>query len=317
MNKFNDLSDFLKSSSEKRIKISFNRLNELLRGELADSAYKHRAYFANTPTHSIAKVWLDAGYIVNEVNLLDKYVVFVKKVRNEKIVVSPSLLSKYFNENFIPDFKLVVSPITYGWVKRRYCIDDKNLINYINRIGGKFETEENEFKTFADFIDASDFAMHKVEEMINLIYKSSILSFVYSINNQKLTNIDQINNLDFQFAYMDNEFNNLMIKRYIQSICILENVKYEEFINKISKINNSEIKDCFLLDTPYLHLKFQAYCKSELLNNIKIGELTYNIEKVLELFNIEFSKDKGLMYKTDQEFCAEILSGSYLLKILS
>lgn len=89
MPKFNRLKTKLELNKEPNLKVTFEELNDLIDGGLPESAYKHRAYFANTYTHSIATVWLDAGYIVSEVNQYEQYLVFSKKDYYKECVVSP------------------------------------------------------------------------------------------------------------------------------------------------------------------------------------------------------------------------------------
>jgi hypothetical protein len=45
---------------------------------LPDSAREHRAFWANTTSHSIALSWLSVGYKTVDVNLSSELVVFEK-----------------------------------------------------------------------------------------------------------------------------------------------------------------------------------------------------------------------------------------------
>lgn len=62
LNKFENLTKYLKDKNEDNIKLSFSNLEKIIGFPLPDSAYKHRAYFANVLNHSISKAWMEAGY---------------------------------------------------------------------------------------------------------------------------------------------------------------------------------------------------------------------------------------------------------------
>ena len=77
--KYRFLSDYLHSSDQMRIKLSYDKIENILKFQLPDSAKTHRAFWANTTTHSIALSWLSVNYEVVEANLEERYVVFEKK----------------------------------------------------------------------------------------------------------------------------------------------------------------------------------------------------------------------------------------------
>ena len=82
--KYRFLSDYLHESNQPRIKLSYTEIENILNFRLPDSAFTHRAFWANTISHSIALSWLSVNYEVVEVNLEDKYIVFEKKRDFEK-----------------------------------------------------------------------------------------------------------------------------------------------------------------------------------------------------------------------------------------
>ena len=77
--KYRFLSDYLLESEQSQIKLSYAEIENILKFKLPDSAKTHRAFWANTKTHSIALSWMSVNYEVVEVNLEEKYVVFEKK----------------------------------------------------------------------------------------------------------------------------------------------------------------------------------------------------------------------------------------------
>ena len=77
--KYRSLSDFLHGSGEVRIALSFDRIEEILDFDLPPSARTHRAFWANTTSHSIALSWLGVGYEVVEVEMIKEIVIFEQK----------------------------------------------------------------------------------------------------------------------------------------------------------------------------------------------------------------------------------------------
>lgn len=76
--KYRFLSDYLYESKQLRVKLSYAEIEDILKFKLPDSAATHRAFWANTTSHSIALSWLSVNYSVVEVNLDNKYIVFEK-----------------------------------------------------------------------------------------------------------------------------------------------------------------------------------------------------------------------------------------------
>ena len=76
--KYRFLSDYLYESNRSRVKLSYAEIENILEFKLPDSAATHRAFWANTTSHSIALSWLSVNYSVVEANLENKYIVFEK-----------------------------------------------------------------------------------------------------------------------------------------------------------------------------------------------------------------------------------------------
>ncbi len=77
--KYRFLSDYLHNSNEDVINLSFTDIERILGFKLPNSAYVHRAFWANTTSHSIALSWLNVGYETTEVDLVNKFIVFERK----------------------------------------------------------------------------------------------------------------------------------------------------------------------------------------------------------------------------------------------
>lgn len=81
--KYRRLTEALKNSNSASVMYEFCEIERILGFSLPDSAYIHRAFWANTDTHSIAHGWLAAGYKVADVNLAEEKVVFEKGFCND------------------------------------------------------------------------------------------------------------------------------------------------------------------------------------------------------------------------------------------
>lgn len=76
--KYRFLSDYLYKSGSDRVQLSFGEIENILNEKLPASAYKHRAFWANTESHSIALSWMNVGYQTVEADLEKEIVVFEK-----------------------------------------------------------------------------------------------------------------------------------------------------------------------------------------------------------------------------------------------
>lgn len=77
--KYRFLSDYLQASNLSRIQLSYKEIEDILQFKLPESALVHRAFWANTTSHSIALSWLCVDYSVVEANLEKKYIIFEKR----------------------------------------------------------------------------------------------------------------------------------------------------------------------------------------------------------------------------------------------
>lgn len=77
--KYRYLSDYLHKAEGEIIRLTFDEIEQILNDKLPSSAYQHRAFWANTESHSIAISWMSVGYQTVEVDLANRYVVFEKR----------------------------------------------------------------------------------------------------------------------------------------------------------------------------------------------------------------------------------------------
>lgn len=89
--KYRFLSDYLHQCNSPKVKLSYSEIEDILEFKLPDSAAMHRAFWANTTSHSIALSWLSVNYSVAEANLEEKYIIFEKKRDFEKMTIDEQM----------------------------------------------------------------------------------------------------------------------------------------------------------------------------------------------------------------------------------
>jgi len=69
LGKYDLLADFLNSQTADHVQLSFRRIENIIGDRLPASARKYPAWWANDRTHIHARVWLEAGWQTESVNL--------------------------------------------------------------------------------------------------------------------------------------------------------------------------------------------------------------------------------------------------------
>ena len=152
--KYRFLSDYLHQSNLPRIKLLFTEIEDILKFKLPESATTHRAFWANTTSHSIALSWLSVNYSVVEVNLEEKYIIFERKRDFEKMTIDEQM-------------RMVVTEIVseYG---AHYKISLKEL----------YELLSARFKTNSNSIIPSDYCYNRVNKGIAFEKKPHLFRFL-------------------------------------------------------------------------------------------------------------------------------------------
>ena len=152
--KYRFLSDYLHQSNSPRVKLSYSEIEDILKFKLPDSAATHRAFWANTTSHSIALSWLSVNYSVVEANLEEKYIIFEKKRDFEKMTIDEQM-------------RTVVAEIVseYGI---RYKISLKELYELL---GARFQTNSGS-------IIPSDYCYNRVNKGIEFHKKPRLFNFL-------------------------------------------------------------------------------------------------------------------------------------------
>ena len=75
---YTPFANFLKSQKNNSVSCTFDQIEQILKKPLPNSAYKHLAWWSNSPTHPLMKEVLIAGWMSYRPNLKEKTVLFNK-----------------------------------------------------------------------------------------------------------------------------------------------------------------------------------------------------------------------------------------------
>jgi hypothetical protein len=85
MSKYEPLGEYLKRQDKERVPMTFAEIERVTGVKLPASAMKHRPWWSNNPQNSVmTKVWLDAGYESEQVDMAKRKLVF-RRVRAPKV----------------------------------------------------------------------------------------------------------------------------------------------------------------------------------------------------------------------------------------
>lgn len=81
MSKYEPLGDYLKKQGRELVPLTFAEIERITGVKLPASASKHRPWWSNNPHNSVmTKIWLDAGYESEQVDMKARKLVF-RRVR--------------------------------------------------------------------------------------------------------------------------------------------------------------------------------------------------------------------------------------------
>lgn len=67
--KYIEFYKFLEKSRKSRLKLTYEEIETIIEQPLPYSAYRYQAYFSNSFSHPISKIWLELGYKQVELKL--------------------------------------------------------------------------------------------------------------------------------------------------------------------------------------------------------------------------------------------------------
>lgn len=82
MGKYQPLGDFLRAQAQNEIVLSFQKIEEITGAKLPFSAKRYRAWWSNNSQNSVmTRVWLDAGFESERVDMKSQMLVFRRRSR--------------------------------------------------------------------------------------------------------------------------------------------------------------------------------------------------------------------------------------------
>jgi hypothetical protein len=80
MGKYDPLGEFLRAQGQEQVKMTFEEIEEVIGAKLPPKAQHQRAWWSNNPANNVmTKVWLDAGYETEQVDVAARKLVFRKR----------------------------------------------------------------------------------------------------------------------------------------------------------------------------------------------------------------------------------------------
>ena len=166
--KYRFLSDYLHQSNSPRVQLSFSEIENILKFKLPDSATTHRAFWANTTSHSIALSWLSVNYLVVEANLEERYIIFERK----------------------RDFEKTGNPVSYLW----NFGTEANWLDALNQYDIIIDSRDPDsqwIESFMDQLDWNDIKELSTEEFYDFLYEKYFV-WVFTAKNRLATTRKQL-----------------------------------------------------------------------------------------------------------------------------
>lgn len=108
--KYRPLSEAILSEGKNKVTFSFSRIEEILGFSLPTSARNHRAFWANTKTHSIALSWMSVGFETMDVDMENERVTFIAKANLTGISKEQEIMAFLHERVFNPILNSATAP---------------------------------------------------------------------------------------------------------------------------------------------------------------------------------------------------------------
>ena len=91
MPNYDSFQNYLKNHPTDKIDCAISQIEQIVGGQLPTSAYKHSAWWSNSPTHPLMKKILQIGWASRNLNLESKTISFYK---NSNVKKQKDMLNK-------------------------------------------------------------------------------------------------------------------------------------------------------------------------------------------------------------------------------
>jgi CBS domain-containing protein len=120
------------SSRTDLVKPTFLQIEEVIGGKLPESAYKHRAWWANDPVgHVQSQAWLDVGWRVASVNMATQVVRFARVKERQRMYIDffSNLLTILSEEPSFPNVRVAPDGVNWHWVESVF-VDERYIASF-------------------------------------------------------------------------------------------------------------------------------------------------------------------------------------------
>lgn len=153
MKKFQCLTNYLLNQASDSVVMTFEEIERVIGEKLPESAHKHRAYFSNTFTHSIAKAWLIAGYESQDVDIYEGKITFVKSNNKTINFYSLKIFKAMVEMNLMGDSVAITSACLEALMASG-TLTAKEVNNYIDDNHIAIYGEKGEPITFLEWYES-------------------------------------------------------------------------------------------------------------------------------------------------------------------
>lgn len=324
MNKFKNLTKYLKDRSEDIIKMSFANLEKVIGFSLPDSAYKHRAYFANVLGHSISKAWMEAGYRATNIDIYNRTLDFVKESHFQNTLLSSYIFANLHNYKYLLKGNVYLSGIAFCESIFLFGLDYddacKRLSEYnIHLVDNKLQSIDIN-SPFVALNNAKSYCLNIYNKFIRITILRCLISVFHNHSDRQcvLGALMEDHNLKFDFPYsLENDLNisvfAIKLKAIISKTTL--NKTYNQIVDMIGMLEYKSVEsipsNLSFTEDNYLNDMCKLFIQS-----CKEKEPFIGAGHVSELFNVQIMfENKNLLYITADPLNNRILRGNILEKI--
>lgn len=329
MDKFVSLKRYLINSGKDDIFMTFKELENVIGFPLPRSAWTHKAYFANTETHSISKAWMEAGYVVSELNIYEGKLAFKKRDISKAVLLSTDVMASSLKGAEIQEKNKSVSIFSLCELLSTRGFFEKEVSDYV--ITNKITIVDSFYKrvSYDSFSEKSNNIKAILRNIYNSVIKYTLLCCLvnaYSKDKIIMQNVfsfferDGESNLLIDFPLTsDTSISKELFKNFIKNIIpnIDVDLTYSETIKKIANLEYSTMSLINISGLDNLKTNYCNYALKRFIASCKENEPYIPFYLIVEMLNVDIiSARKELSYMTTKDDNYETLFGSIRNRII-
>ncbi len=329
MNKFINLKNFLMTSEKLEVVMTFDELESIIGYSLPESAKRHRAYFANTDTHSISKAWMEAGYYVTDLDVYGQKIVFKKKEFKKEAIISTDVLLALLNSSGKPvdDYVVTVFSLFEALSIRGRSTDE--IFSFVSRNSIKVVDYNYKVVSYESFYENLKTIEVSMRNMYNSIIKYSLLCCLINSFHGNTQNTSKI------FSIFERESESyLLIDIPITNDSEIGLVLFKKMLSRIAvAIDKTLDASCLLEAFSKLDYSKMSLISISGLDNLKTNYCNYMLKRfiascadkrpyipfylVVEMLNVDImSSRKETIYLTMSDDNFKTLYGSIVNRVI-